>query len=247
MGMFGVIIYLPLFMQGVLGVSATQSGNLLTPLLMGAVVGSIVGGQTVSRTGEYKMRRRSSDRSWSPPAWFCSRAWTATTRAALRRRAAMVVAGLGMGLLQPVYTLAVQNVAPRERMGAATSSTIFFRSIGSTVGVAAFGSVMLTRYHNEFAQPMPAEVPAIGAAVLLESAAAGADPAAARSRRSAESPAGSRCCQTLFAGVKPALAHGLQQIFFWSAVIMDAGGRAAPAAAERTAAHALGEPELAAP
>ena len=55
-----------------------------------------------------------------------------------------------MGLLQPVYTLAVQNVAPRERMGAATSSTIFFRSIGSTVGVAAFGSVMLTRYHNEF-------------------------------------------------------------------------------------------------
>ena len=54
MGMFGVIIYLPLFMQGVLGVSATQSGNLLTPLMMGAVVGSIVGGQTVSRTGKYK-------------------------------------------------------------------------------------------------------------------------------------------------------------------------------------------------
>src|SRR4051812_287631 len=54
MGMFGVIIYLPLFMQGVLGVSATQSGNLLTPLMMGAVVGSIVGGQTVSRAGTYK-------------------------------------------------------------------------------------------------------------------------------------------------------------------------------------------------
>lgn len=53
-GMFGAIIYLPLFMQGVLGTSATQSGNLLTPLLMGAVVGAIVGGQTVCRTGEYK-------------------------------------------------------------------------------------------------------------------------------------------------------------------------------------------------
>src|SRR5258708_17590711 len=53
-GIFGVTIYLPLFMQGVLGVSATQSGNLLTPLMMGAVVGSIVGGQTVSRTGTYK-------------------------------------------------------------------------------------------------------------------------------------------------------------------------------------------------
>jgi len=53
-GMFGTIIYLPLFMQGVLGVSATQSGNLLTPLLMGVVVASIVGGQTISRTGDYK-------------------------------------------------------------------------------------------------------------------------------------------------------------------------------------------------
>ena len=73
--------------------------------------------------------------------------------------AAMVVAGLGMGLLQPVYTLAVQNVAPREQMGAATSSTIFFRSIGSTVGVAAFGSVMLTQYHNEFTRSIPASVP----------------------------------------------------------------------------------------
>ena len=72
----------------------------------------------------------------------------------------MIVAGLGMGLLQPVYTIAVQNVAPRRQMGAATSSTIFFRSIGSTVGVAAFGSIMLTRYHREFAQSMPAHVPA---------------------------------------------------------------------------------------
>src|SRR4029078_8912179 len=72
----------------------------------------------------------------------------------------MVISGLGMGLLQPVYTLAVQNVAPRRQMGAATSSTIFFRSIGSTVGVAAFGSIMLTRYHTDFAQSMPAHVPA---------------------------------------------------------------------------------------
>src|SRR5204862_2262245 len=73
----------------------------------------------------------------------------------------MIVAGLGMGLLQPVYTIAVQNVAPRKHMGAATSSTIFFRSIGSTVGVAAFGSLMLTRYHSEFTRTIPPVVPPI--------------------------------------------------------------------------------------
>src|SRR5262249_61453153 len=54
MGMFGVIIYLPLFMQGVLRVSATQSGSLLTPLMMGAVLGSFASGQAVARTGKYK-------------------------------------------------------------------------------------------------------------------------------------------------------------------------------------------------
>jgi MFS family permease len=66
-GMFGAIIYLPLFMQGVLGTSATQSGNLLTPLLMGAVAGAIVGGQTVSRTASTSCSV-SSDRSSSRPA-----------------------------------------------------------------------------------------------------------------------------------------------------------------------------------
>ena len=55
MGMFGVIIYLPLFMQGVMGVSATQSGNLLTPLMMGAVAGSIVTGQLNLRLRSYKL------------------------------------------------------------------------------------------------------------------------------------------------------------------------------------------------
>ena len=158
-GMFGTIIYLPLFMQGVLGVSATQSGNLLTPLLMGVVVASIVGGQTISRTGEYKMLGVAGSVLVAIGMILFARMDAVTTR--LYVATAMVVAGFGMGLLQPVYTLAVQNVAPRERMGAATSSTIFFRSIGSTVGVAAFGSVMLTRYHNEFTRTIPSVVPKI--------------------------------------------------------------------------------------
>src|SRR5260370_8620182 len=71
----------------------------------------------------------------------------------------MIVSGLGMGLLAPVYRIDVKNVAAGRQMGAATSSTIFFRSIGSTVGVAACGSVMLIRYHRDFARAMPDHVP----------------------------------------------------------------------------------------
>ncbi len=217
MGMFGVIIYLPLFMQGVLGVSATQSGNLLTPLMMGAVVGSIVSGQGVSRTGEYKVLAVAGSIAIAAGMVLFARMDAATSRSYVVW--SMVVAGLGMGLLQPVYTIAVQNVAPRHLMGAATSSTIFFRSIGSTVGVAAFGSVMLTHYHKEFEASVPPGVPAQALTVfenplLLGQARPQLEAAFGRS------PQGLAVLQTLMANVKTALAHGLQQIFFWAAVVM---------------------------
>src|SRR4051812_3587404 len=103
-GMFGVIIYLPLFMQGVLGVSATQSGNLLTPLMMGAVIGSIVGGQTVSRVGRYKAVAIVGSICVAVGMSFFARMGITTSW--LYVASGMVIAGLGMGPLQPVYTLA---------------------------------------------------------------------------------------------------------------------------------------------
>ena len=217
MGMFGVIIYLPLFMQGVLGVSATQSGNLLTPLMMGAVIGSIVGGQTVSRTGTYKRVAITGSLLVAAGMIVFARLGIDTPRMTVIY--GMVIAGLGMGLLQPVYTLAVQNVAPRRQMGAATSSTIFFRSIGSTVGVAAFGSIMLTRYHAAFEQSMPAHVPAAALPyfanpLLLVQVRPQMEAAFARF------PGGTALLQTLFDNVRASLASGLHLIFVCSAVIM---------------------------
>ena len=217
MGMFGVIIYLPLFMQAVLGASATQSGNLLTPLMMGAVIGSIVGGQTVSRTGKYKVVALVGSVLVAAGMMVFARMGVDTPR--LYVVYGMVVAGLGMGLLQPVYTIAVQNVAPRRQMGAATSSTIFFRSIGSTVGVAAFGSIMLTRYHNDFTRTMPAHVPAVALPyfnnpLLLMQVRPQLEAAFGRV------PGGSALLQTLFDNVRASLANGLHLIFVCSAVIM---------------------------
>jgi len=217
-GMFGVIIYLPLFMQGVLGVSATQSGNLLTPLLMGVVVASAVCGQTISRTGEYKWLGIAGSILVAIGMVLFARMDETASR--LYVATGMVIAGFGMGLLQPVYTLAVQNVAPRERMGAATSSTIFFRSIGSTVGVAAFGTVMLSRYHEEFTKTIPALVPPVARPYfenpLLLMQVRPQLEQAFRSR------GGSALLDKLMLGVRMALLHGLQEIFFWSAVIMSA-------------------------
>jgi EmrB/QacA subfamily drug resistance transporter len=216
-GMFGVVIYLPLYMQGVLGVTATQSGNLLTPLLMGVVIAAIIGGQTVSRTGEYKAIGIIGSILIAAGMVLFARMDETTARSYVVW--AMVIAGFGMGLLQPVYTIAVQNVAPRERMGTATSSTIFFRSIGSTVGVAAFGSVMLMRYHDEFLRSMPAGVPGEAMPYLMNPVLL----AQSRDKLAAifmKTPGGLGMVQPLVTSVKTSLMHGLQGVFFYGAVIM---------------------------
>ena len=125
-----------------------------------------------------------------------------------------------MGLLQPVYTIAVQNVAPRAQMGAATSSTIFFRSIGSTVGVAAFGSIMLTRYHTEFAQRGAARrsrralLTYFSNPLLLMQMRPQIETGFGRV------PGGAALLQKLFDNVRTALESGLHLIFVCSAVIM---------------------------
>jgi MFS family permease len=186
-------------------------------MLMGVVFGSIIGGQATSRTGDYKALGIAGSVLVAIGMILFARMGADTLRSYVVW--AMIVAGLGMGLLQPVYTLAVQNVAPRERMGAATSSTIFFRSIGSTVGVAAFGSVMLTRYHNEFRQAIPPNVPA-GALPYFENPLLLVQMRPQLERMFAAVPDGSRLLQTMFQSVRMSLTHGLQQIFFWSAVIM---------------------------
>jgi EmrB/QacA subfamily drug resistance transporter len=216
-GMFGVIIYLPLFMQGVLGVSATRSGNLLTPLMMGAVFGSFASGQAVSRTGRYKGVAVAGSVLIAIGMVLFARMDANTARSYVAL--GMIVSGLGMGLVQPVYTVAVQNVAPRQQMGAATSSTIFFRSIGSTVGVAAFGTIMLTRYHSEFAAAAPAQVPESLRAFF-------SNPLLLVQMRPqieasfAQTPGGLGVLNALFGAVRNSLEHGITQIFFWSAVTM---------------------------
>jgi len=156
MGMFGVIIYLPLFMQGVLGISATQSGSLLTPLMLGAVTGNIVGGQLTSRTGKYKVLAIVGATLIAIGMIQFARLDASSTRSAVVL--GMIVTGLGMGLVQPVYTVAVQNAAHGSIWDG--DSVVAILSIDRQHhGVAMFGSILLTIYHREFAAGVPAGTP----------------------------------------------------------------------------------------
>jgi EmrB/QacA subfamily drug resistance transporter len=219
MGMFAVIIYLPLFMQGVMGVSATRSGNLLLPLMLGVVVGSALSGQTISRLKSYKTSGWIGSIAIALGMILFARMDGSTRQIEVLR--GMVLAGLGMGFVMPVYTVAVQNAAPRKHLGAATSSTMFFRSIGSTVGVAIFGSVLLTNYQRDFARGVPPGLPQ-SALVPFQNPLMLAQFRGQLEATFSQYPGGMDILNTLFANVRFALIHGLRLIFISSAIIMTA-------------------------
>ncbi len=220
MGMFGVIIYFPLFMQGVLNVSATESGTLLTPMMLGTVFGTFFGGQATYRLKGYKLPGLVGSVLVVLGMMGFAQMTPETSHAHLVF--GLVLSGFGMGLLMPTYTVAVQNVAPRHQMGAATASTTFFRSIGSTVGVAVFGSILLTNYHHDFAQASPAgltkeELGFFSNPLMLAQIRPQMEAAFARHAD------GMALMEKLMASVRLGLIHGLHQIFLTSAILMMIG------------------------
>ena len=152
-GMFGAIIYLPLFIQGVLGHSATNSGAVLTPMMLGFMASSLVGGQLMSRTGRYKVLALVGFAVATVGMFLLSRMTINTTDSVVVRD--MVITGLGIGVMMSLFTIVVQNAFPFSQLGEVTSSLQFFRSIGGTVGVALFGSVMANRFHSIFESNLP--------------------------------------------------------------------------------------------
>jgi EmrB/QacA subfamily drug resistance transporter len=146
--MFGAIMFLPLFVQGVLGKSATNSGAILMPLMLGAIVTSIGGGQIISRSGKYKVMVIIGFACTTTGAYLLSRMGLATTWTTVMRD--MIVMGLGLGIAMSAFTVIVQNQYPSHRLGEVTASLQFFRSLGSTIGLAVFGTVL----NNQFAANM---------------------------------------------------------------------------------------------
>ena len=215
--MFGMIIYLPLFMQGVLGVTATRSGNLLTPLLLGIVAGTFICGLVTLRLRSYKAPSMVGSVLLTIGTILFARMDAATKP--LEVIIAMIAAGLGIGLIMPAYTVAVQNAAPRRHMGIATATTTFFRSIGSTVGVAIFGSLLLTHYQRDFERVLPPDTPpaareAFSNPLMLSQMHSQLD---AAFKGYADGP---HVLATLYGNVGTALLGGIQWIFRISAILM---------------------------
>lgn len=139
-GMFGAIYFIPLFVQGVDGQTAANSGAILLPMLLTMITASTLNGLLMSRTGRYKVPVVLGVAAMGAGYLLLTLMDASTTSATVARN--MVVIGLGLGIAMQTFTLIVQNSVPRADLGAATSATQMFRSIGSAVGVTVMGTLL---------------------------------------------------------------------------------------------------------
>jgi EmrB/QacA subfamily drug resistance transporter len=167
--MFGAIIFLPEYQQLVRGDSATKSGLMLLPLITGVVGGSLISGRLISKLGRYRIFPTLGSLLLILSFWLFSHIAIATSRIELGLW--MLILGVGVGMVMPVMTLAVQNGVDRKDLGTATSSVTFFRSIGSSLGAAMFGAILINRLTAHLGQALPSGGGAAAAKSLSSSAA----------------------------------------------------------------------------
>jgi EmrB/QacA subfamily drug resistance transporter len=153
-GMFGAMVFIPLFLQVVTGVSATASGLLMLPFISAIILTAIASGRRISTTGRYKTYPLAGTALMVVGMLLLSRMDAATPAATAS--AMLIVLGIGFGLTMQILVLIVQNDVEREDLGIGTSAVAFFRSLGGTIGTAVFGAVRSFQLGVGLARLLPA-------------------------------------------------------------------------------------------
>jgi len=143
MALFGAIAFVPVYLQVVKGVSATESGLRTVPMMIGIVSMSIFSGRMISKTGQYRVYPIIGTATAAMGLFLLSRLTVDSSVWLLS--AYLFLLGIGVGLVMQVTLLAVQNAVDFKDMGTATSGATFFRSMGGAFGVAMFGSMLANR------------------------------------------------------------------------------------------------------
>lgn len=223
-GVFGASLFIPLFVQGVIGTSATVSGSIMAPLMLTMLVSSIVGGQWIARSGRCK------------PLLLAGLVVSATGMFLLSTLGAdaqytlivlyMIVIGLGSGLTGPTLTIAAQNASKPGELGVVTALLQLARSMGNTLGTAVFGSVLTLRFLPEMHASVPAELTSRLDAAGLEAIRdpqALLNPAAAIALRESISrvfPDVPGAVDVVFLAIRTGLAGSLHWVFLGAALVL---------------------------
>jgi EmrB/QacA subfamily drug resistance transporter len=168
MALFGMISFIPLFVQGVIGGSATEAGSVLTPLLLGWVLFSTLGARLLLRLS---FRRVMFSGMFLMVAGFLLLDSISADTSTSIVLAHMAVIGAGMGMVMISSLIAVQAAVPRELLGIATSTAQFFRSVGGAIGVAIMGAVMTHQMNDRIGELIGESAgskPVVGLATLVD-------------------------------------------------------------------------------
>ncbi|MFJ2578113.1 MDR family MFS transporter [Kitasatospora aureofaciens] len=201
---FGLVFFLPLYLQISAGASATNSGLLLLPMMLGLMLASFGVGGAVAKSGRYKWYPVASMLVSGIAAFLMSTMTADTSR--FLSGLYMFLLGVGAGLSQQVVVVAVQNAAPPADMGAATSTVTFSRMLGTSFGVSIFATVLTDRLTRE----IPKYVPGEAARGLVSSG--GTSPQALR-----------QLPDDVRHGLAQAYAHALSPVFLIAGFVLVAG------------------------
>lgn len=199
--MFGNTMFIPLFVQGVIGTSATAAGLILTPLMLSNVAGSTLSGNLASRTGRYRWLAIAGLVILAVGEFLLTRmsGHTGNAQAVMN----MIVVGFGLGITMPIFVLAVQNAVPPHQIGSVTSLVQFFRSMGGTLGVAGLGAVL----SHHMATEMKSAFPALPAHAMPSPQALLAPEAVAK------------LPEAMIEALRQVLTHGLHHVFVFGLAI----------------------------
>jgi EmrB/QacA subfamily drug resistance transporter len=155
-GMFGTTLFIPLFIQTVIGTSATRSGAVMMPMTLSLVFSAMITGQLITRMGRYRLVAISGVALTCGGMFLLSRMTMDTSYTVVVRN--LIVMGIGLGATMPVFTLAVQNAVDVRFAGIVTSTVQFVRSVGGALGAAIFGSILANLYLPAFHNMLPADL-----------------------------------------------------------------------------------------
>lgn len=214
MTMFGSIMFLPVYVQGVIGLNAQNSGWVMSPMMIGFIVGSMVSGQVMSRTGRYKYLAWVSGAVIVVGSILLNQMGVNTTWTTVVLN--MIVLGLGIGSLMPLMNNVVQNAFPYRMMGTVNSTQQFVGSLGGVIASPIFGSILNKAFTHKLSNTLPASLQ------QFKSKLAGINPQQLLTKQAQQSiqaqfkpfgVAGQHMYTQLMDAVKTSLTYGIQHLF----------------------------------
>ncbi len=220
-GMFGAILYVPLIYQGILGIAATNSGLLVTPMMVGLISGSILTGQIITRIDRYRLVGTVATLVMVSGLWLLGQVSVDTKEIEVVRD--LVLVGLGLGATFPLYINASQAAVPRQYLGVVSSQIQFWRNIGGTIGVAIFGAILSHDLPKKIQENIAAlNLPPAIVSNLSASTSPQAifDPARIAALRASVPPALEPVIDQILIAVRAALASTIYEVFFYATLIV---------------------------